>query len=388
MTVLHRTTARGIPAYAGRSALAALLGVALVAPALPAAAAPAAPALGSVPAAPSRAATTGLFGSADATYDGVFRQGLAITGLVAARAQVPAASITWLTRQQCADGSFEAYRASLSTPCRPGDPLTYTGTDTNSTALGALALDAVGRTTKARRAAAWLRATQNKDGGFPYYPGGPSDANSTGLVLVALRAFGYTATELRSTRGAANAVAFLRSVQARCGAPAADRGGIAYQGPRPVTPDPLAASQAALGLSGTIPVTARKAARPATQLRCVDGRATSRATVAGAARGWLARTLRATGGVMPSAFGPGADLASTSWAVLALRSRRTAPDAVRLATRSLERGAAGFVRGGDAVDRPAALGLLLLVADATGSDPRSFGGVNLVARLRATVQGR
>jgi hypothetical protein len=390
MTVLHRTTSLRVPAYAGRAAITALLGVALVAPALPAAAAPAAPALGSVPAAPSRAATTGLFGSADPTYDGVFRQGLAITGLVAAGAQVPAASITWLTRQQCADGSFEAYRASLSTPCRPGDPLTYTGTDTNSTALGALALDAVGRSTKARKAAAWLRATQNKDGGFPYYPGGASDANSTGLALVALRAFGWTATELRSTRRSANAVAFLRSVQARCGAPAADRGGIAYQGPRPVTPDPLAASQAALGLSGTIPVTPRRPAVRATALRCADGRPTSRATVSGAASGWLSRTLRANNGALPNAFGPGADLAATSWAVLALRARRTPTTAnsVAIATITLERGAAGFVRGSDGADRPAALGLLLLVADATGRPARSFGDVNLVARLRATVQGR
>ena len=389
MTTLHRSARLRTPAYAGRLAVTTLLGVALVAPVLPASAAPAAaPALGSVPAAPSRAAVTGLFGSADATYDGVFRQGLAITGLVAVGAKVPAASVTWLTRQQCADGSFEAYRSSLATRCRPADPVTYTGKDTNSTALGALALDAVGRSTRARKAAAWLRATQNKDGGFPYYPGGASDANSTGLVLVALRAFGLSAGELRATRRSATAIAYLRSVQARCGAKAADRGGFAYQGPRPVVPDALASGQAALGLSGTLPVTPRRPAATAKTLRCVDGRATSGATVAGAASGWLSRTLRANNGGMPSAFGPGTDLAATAWAVLALRARRTPTTAnsVAISTITLERGAAGFVRGSDGVDRPAALGLLLLVADATGRPPRNFGGINLVARLRATVQ--
>jgi hypothetical protein len=392
MTVLHRTTARPVrsaPASAARLAVGAALGAALAAPLLPATASAApAPTAVALPAAPADRAVTGLFGSADATYDGVFRQSLAITGLAAVGASIPAASVRWLARQQCADGSFEAYRASLATPCRPADPVSYTGKDTNSTALGALALDAAGRTTRARKAAAWLRATQNKDGGFPYYPGGASDANSTGLALVALRAFGLTASELRSTRRSATAVAYLRSVQARCGAPAADRGGLGYQGPRPVVPDPLASGQAALGLSGSLPVTPRRPAATSTALRCVDGRATSDATVAGAASGWLARTLRANNGAMPSAFGPGVDLAATAWAVLALRARRTPPtaNAVAIATITLERRAAGFVRGSDGVDRPAALGLLLLVADATGRPPRNFGGVNLVARLRATVQ--
>ena len=385
MHLNHRTAPRHrSTGYAGRLTVTALLGVALVAPALPASAATSSAAR--VPTAPASRTVVGLFGSADATYDGVFRQGLAITGLIAAGARVPRTSVTWLARQQCSDGAFEAYRSSLTTPCRPGDPVSYVGKDTNSTALGALALDAVGRSARARKAAAWLRATQNTDGGFPYYPGGASDANSTGLVLVALRAFGFTPAELRSTRSSATAVRYLRSVQARCGAAAAQRGGIAYQGPRPVVPDVLATSQAALGLSGSIPVTPRRAARPATALRCVDGTSTSRATVGGAARGWLARTLRANAGTLPNAFGPGADLASTSWAVLALTSARTAPRAVARATRALTRGAAGFVRGSDQVDRPAALGLLLLVTDATGTNPRRFGGVNLVARLRASVQ--
>ena len=49
---------------------------------------------------------TGLYGSQDPTYDGAFREGLAIAGLVAVDRKVPKSAVSWLLAQQCSDGSF------------------------------------------------------------------------------------------------------------------------------------------------------------------------------------------------------------------------------------------------------------------------------------------
>ena len=42
----------------------------------------------------------GLYGAQDPTFDGVYRQGLAITGLVAVDRSVPKAAVDWLLDQQ------------------------------------------------------------------------------------------------------------------------------------------------------------------------------------------------------------------------------------------------------------------------------------------------
>ncbi len=62
--------------------------------------------------------------------------------------------------------------------------------DVDSTALAAWALAIRGRYGKARKAAAVVRSAQAADGGFPAVPGGPSNAQSTGVALVALRVGG------------------------------------------------------------------------------------------------------------------------------------------------------------------------------------------------------
>ena len=53
----------------------------------------------------------GLYGSSDPTYDGVFRQSLAILGLHAAGQTPDPTAIDWLLDQQCADGGFSSYNA-------------------------------------------------------------------------------------------------------------------------------------------------------------------------------------------------------------------------------------------------------------------------------------
>ena len=60
----------------------------------------------------------------------------------------------------------------------------------DSAALAAWALAMRGRDAAARRAAVFVRSAQAADGGFPTMPGGASNAQSTGVALVALRVTG------------------------------------------------------------------------------------------------------------------------------------------------------------------------------------------------------
>lgn len=62
--------------------------------------------------------------------------------------------------------------------------------DVDSTALDAWALAVAGRHAAAHRAATAVRAAQAPDGGFPAVPGGSSNAQSTGVALIALRVAG------------------------------------------------------------------------------------------------------------------------------------------------------------------------------------------------------
>ena len=203
-------------------------------------------------AAPAAPAAPGLFGTADATYDGVYRQSMAILGLAAAKAAIPAPATAWLVGQQCPSGAFEAFRADASAACSVPDPAAFTGPDSNSTALAAMALKAAGRRAQATRAVAALTATQNADGGWGYTLGGASDVNSTGLALAALKgATPSSAAAVRTKRSAARATEYLSKAQAPCTAPVATRFGLPYQPGQPV--NALASVQGLAGLSGTLP---------------------------------------------------------------------------------------------------------------------------------------
>jgi hypothetical protein len=127
------------------------------------------------------APTTGVFGNGEA-----FIQTLAIEGLVAAHQPVPPAALHHLVAAQDSDGGWDY----LLIKDDPNGPTNFDTSDTNSTAMVLMALDAAGVHGRDRSALAWLHTQQDGDGGFPYQAGAGSDPDSTALALQALIATG------------------------------------------------------------------------------------------------------------------------------------------------------------------------------------------------------
>ncbi|MFI5284947.1 MAG: hypothetical protein ACHQ4F_01370 [Candidatus Dormibacteria bacterium] len=126
-------------------------------------------------------AGSGVFGNGEA-----FTQALAIQGLVAAHHAVPAAALRHLVAAQDSDGGWDY----LLIKDDPNGPTNFDTSDTNSTAMVLMALDAAGMHSRDRSALAWLHTQQDSDGGFPYQAGSGGDPDSTALVLQALVATG------------------------------------------------------------------------------------------------------------------------------------------------------------------------------------------------------
>ena len=216
---------------------------------------------------------SGLFGSSDPTFDGAFREGLALLALHAAGVK-NAAGVTWLQNQQCADGSWTAYRADTKVPCPAVDPDTFSGPDTNSTALALLGLSAQGATASATKGVNALEAVRNAQGGWGFLARSDqaTDANSTGAVLEALRTVQGTAD--------ARGVKALLALQVGCTAPVADRGALAFQpgAGGALTPNLLATVQAVPALAGVaLPVVAAQIA-PAVPVPCAVSASTTTTT--------------------------------------------------------------------------------------------------------------
>jgi len=320
-------------------------------------------------------ATTGLFGSADATYDGVYRQSMALLGLTAANAPLPATAVTWLTAQQCASGAFQSYRPDTSVACSAPDPAAFAGPDSNSTALGAMALQAAGRSSEANRAARALRSTQNADGGWGYTLGGASDVNSTGLSLAALKAFPATKdTRTRTQR----AMRFLARAQLPCATGPATRFALPYQAGQPA--NALASVQGLLGIAGSLPIK---------EVAATSVRGTTCADPLVRTLSWhVDQLIRSTGGRIPSALdGSQTDWNATATGVAALASAGAAPRAIAVGIAALGRNTAAYVGAGPTAS-PAAAGTLIQAAVGAGRNPRAFGnaGTNLVSVLLGTLQ--
>ncbi|MFF4584241.1 prenyltransferase/squalene oxidase repeat-containing protein [Streptomyces sp. NPDC001388] len=328
----------------------------------------------SVAATPTPAAgiPDGLYGTADPTYDGVWRQSLALLAQDTVGVVPADRAVAWLAEQQCADGAFAPFRADTAKACGAGLQV-----DTNSTAAAVQALAAVGgHDGVTGKAVTWLKSAQNTDGGWGYSPGGASDANSTSVVIGALTAVGEKPADVR--KGGRSPYDALMKLALPCEGEGA--GAFAYQ---PDKKGGLAANAdaTAAGVVGALGrglvVTSGKEAAAA----CADADRPTPRQVAANGASYLARAL-AGNGYLTSVL-PGAedqpDYGNTADAVVALAAQGGAAQATK-PLRWLERNSAAWARQSG----PAAYAQLIFAAHATGTDPRDFGGTDLVEKLNAT----
>ncbi|MEV6402683.1 prenyltransferase/squalene oxidase repeat-containing protein [Streptomyces bobili] len=318
---------------------------------------------------PSVAIPSGLYGSTDPTYDGVWRQSLALLAQDTAGVKPAGKAVDWLTGQQCANGSFAAFRADPAKACDAKLMV-----DSNSTAAAVQALAALGgHEAAADKAVGWLKSVQNADGGWGYAPGGASDTNSTSVVVGALAAAGEKPAEV--VKGGKSPYDALVELALPCAA----GGAFAYQ---PDKQGKLAANAdaTAAGVVGALGEgLAAGAAAKTAAATCAAPGTPRQAAANGAAH--LAKSV-AKDGYLTSVL-PGAenqpDYGNTADAVVALAAQGGAEQA-RGPLAWLQRNAAAWAKQSG----PAAYAQLIFAAHATGTDPRAFGGTDLVAALNAT----
>lgn len=323
---------------------------------------------------PSAVLPSGLYGTADPTYDGVWRQSLALLAQDTVGVTPAAKAVDWLAGQQCDSGGFTSYRADAAKACDPKAPL-----DSNATASAVQTLAAVGgQDATVKKSIDWLKSVQNKDGGWGYNPGGASDANSTSLVIGALAAAGEKADAVKSKDGRTPDDALLTFAKA-CGGK--DGGAFVYQTKSPgIVADSTAAGVLAAHGKG---LAATAGAKDAKGTACEKATTLEGAAHNGAT--YLATALAKTGHLntppMPGAEDPAEkpDYGNTADAVVAL-SAQGLPDAAEKSLGWLQKNSAAWAKESG----PAAYAQLIFAAHATGTDPKSFGSTDLVAGLNAT----
>lgn len=324
---------------------------------------------------------TALYGKADPTYDGVWRQSLSLLALNKAQVRPADKAVVWLADQQCADGGWASYRTD------PGQPCAAKAEDSNATAVAIQALAALGgHNDGVARGAKWLGDVQNDDGGWSYNPGQASDGNSTALAIGALDAAGVAPTTVK--QGGKSPYDALGSLQLGCSAKANQQGAFAYQSdPKgKLAANDNATAQATLAEYGMGLTSKQNAAREADPkpLGCSGNKSAASGNIktaahADAAAAYLVARLDSNGDHL-DAVTPGSDKATPDYS-------STANAAIALA-------GGGYLRQAEPVvtwlaqehaawskDQPAALAQLILVAKATGQNPRSFGGADLVTQL-------
>ncbi|MER0479596.1 prenyltransferase/squalene oxidase repeat-containing protein [Streptomyces sp. Edi2] len=366
-------------AFLARRAATALAAVAV----LGAAAAPAAYA-DSASASPKKL-PDGLYGTKDPQYDGVWRQSLALLAQDTVGIRPAASAVQWLAGQQCADGSFTAFRAEPGTPCDAKTPR-----DTNQTAAAVQALAALGgHGDTVKKAVSWLESVQNDDGGWSSMAGSASDANSTSVVIGALAAAGEKPRSVTSKKGGKTPYDALLTFRLGCEAKEGAHGAFTFQlkGAAPNADATAAAATGALGKGFVVEPAGKGADTPVKPLSCKDGDdkkagSSDPAQAAEGGAGYLVAQLGKNGQHLLSAM-PGAkeqpDVGNTADAVVALAAGAHTTAAAK-PLKWLEKNAAGWAKQ----NGPAAYAQLVLAAHATGTDPRSFGGTDLVAALNAT----
>ena len=168
---------------------------------------------------------TGAYGDGEA-----FTQALAVQGLVAAGVPVPAAAVQFLVSAQDSDGGWD-YRDYRDDPNAATD---YDLSDTNSTSMVLMALDAAGDHGRDTSALAWLAGQQEGDGGFPYQAGAGSDPDSTALVVQGIVATGGDPVAAGWTVAGKTPLGYLEATQDQDGG---------YTYPGNPGPDPFTTAQ-------------------------------------------------------------------------------------------------------------------------------------------------
>ncbi|MEU5164136.1 prenyltransferase/squalene oxidase repeat-containing protein [Streptomyces sp. NPDC020875] len=322
---------------------------------------------------------SGLFGTSDPAYDGVWRQSLALLAQDTAGLTPAGKAVDWLTAQQCADGAFPSYRADVSGPC---DAKVLR--DSNATAAAVQALTATGgREQAVTKAVGWLKSVQNADGGWSYNPGGASDANSTSVVIGALVAAGAKPEAVTSAKGGKSPYDALLTFARPCGG--ADGGAFVYQPQMPgAIGDSTAAAVTAAHGRGLAPE-AGAATGAGTAAAACDKAAKDLKGAAGNGAAYLTAATAKSGHLltapMPGAedSAPKPDFGNTADAVVALAVQGRTEQARKSLT-WLEGNAAAWAKQSG----PAAYAQLIFAARAAGGDPKDFGGTDLVAALTAT----
>lgn len=337
----------------------------------------------------------GLYGSGDPQYDGVFRQSTALLAQDAVGVRPARQAVNWLAQQQCDGGSFTAYRADSSEPCGSGSA--EDTADTNATGMAIQALAVLGGNSKTvTSAVTWLKSVQNKDGGWGYNPGSPTDANSTALVIGALSAAGENPEKVLSRDGDNSPYKALGDLQLGCAADGKERGAFAYQpdedsGDLTANDAATVAAALAAGGSGLATVASNdyevadgsEEEATVTAPSCDSDDRYAQKDSSQAASAYLSSSLRANKGHLLSVM-PGTedqpDPGTTTLATLALAAEGH-QQAARTPLDWLEKNLDSW---DGLAKEPAALGQLVLAVHATGGDPTEFGGTNLVKQLNAT----
>ncbi|MDR3032401.1 MAG: terpene cyclase/mutase family protein [Kitasatospora sp.] len=323
---------------------------------------------------PSPKLPSGLYGSADPMYDGVWRQSFALLAQHTAGVRPAAKAVDWLTGQQCANGSFAAYRAEPTAACD-----TKTQIDTNSTAAAVQALATLGgHDARTGKAVSWLKSVQNEDGGWGFTAGGASDTNSTSVVIGALSAAGVKPQETKSAKGHSPYDALVK-LSIPCDGK--DGGAFAYQ---PDKKGELAANADATAsgvLAGLGKGFVAGPGKAAGDAKCTGGDKLTPVDAAHNGAAYLAGALKKDPYLTVALPGakPKPDYGNTADAVVALAATGS-PSAAQRPLAWLKKNAADWAPQCG----PAAYAQLIFAAHAADTDPRDFGGVNLVEKLNET----
>ncbi|MGX1884638.1 prenyltransferase/squalene oxidase repeat-containing protein [Streptomyces sp. NPDC055287] len=329
---------------------------------------------------PTPVVPSGLYGEKDPTYDGVWRQSLALLAQDTVGVKPAAKAVNWLVGQQCDSGGFPSFRADAAEPCT-----SKTMVDSNATAAAVQALSALGGQDAAvKKGVSWLKGAQNQDGGWGYNPGGASDSNSTSIVIGALAAAGEKPGEVTSQQGKSPydaLVTFSVPCDAKSGG-----GAFAYQPDKggKLAPNADATAAGVLGgLGQGLDAQGKKDGQKAAECDKSGKPTPERAAANGAAYldGVLAKTGHLDTPPMPGAEDsePQPDFGNTADAVVALAAQGGAEQAEK-PLGWLKKNAASWAKG----NGPAAYAQLVFAAHATGTDPKNFGGTDLVKSLNAT----